>query len=79
MPNDSRRTGRITLLDVAQAAGVSRATASLVIRGALLRNESRGAHLRKDVEQDWTPKHSPYGHTFHSLAGEGIEKREVPV
>ena len=54
-------------------------TASLVIRGGLLRNESRGAHLRKDVEQDWTPKHSPYGHTFLSLAGEGIERREVPV
>lgn len=42
MPNDSRRTGRITLLDVAQAAGVSRATASLVIRKSpLVADETR--------------------------------------
>ncbi|MBT8508374.1 succinate dehydrogenase [Methanomicrobiaceae archaeon CYW5] len=37
--------------------------ASLIIRGALIREESRGAHVRKDITQDWTPETSPFGHT----------------
>ncbi len=37
--------------------------ASLIIRGALIREESRGAHVRKDIRQDWTPETSPFGHT----------------
>ena len=49
----------------------------LVIRGALLREESRGAHVRTDVRQDWTPADSPFGHTWQSLRGSGIEKRGV--
>ncbi|MCA8879569.1 MAG: LacI family DNA-binding transcriptional regulator [Rhodobacteraceae bacterium] len=42
MPEGHQRSGRVTLLDVAQAAGVSRATASLVIRKSpLVANETR--------------------------------------
>ncbi len=48
--------------------------AALVVRGALLREESRGAHVRKDIVQDWTPETSPYGHTYQSIYREGIEK-----
>jgi fumarate reductase (CoM/CoB) subunit A len=48
-------------------------TASLVVRAALLRKESRGAHVRRDITQNWDAEHSPYGHTFLSLAREGIE------
>jgi fumarate reductase (CoM/CoB) subunit A len=48
-------------------------TASLIVRAALLRQESRGAHVRRDIRQDWDAAHSPYGHTYLSLKGEGIE------
>jgi fumarate reductase (CoM/CoB) subunit A len=48
-------------------------TASLVVKGALLRKESRGAHMRRDITQNWDAEHSPYGHTFLSLSREGIE------
>ena len=48
-------------------------TASLVVRGALLRKESRGAHVRQDIVQTWDMQHSPYGHTFLSRTREGIE------
>ena len=48
-------------------------TASLVVRGAILRKESRGAHVRKDVTQAWDASNSPYRHTFLSLCDEGIE------
>ncbi|MBL9060126.1 MAG: LacI family DNA-binding transcriptional regulator [Mangrovicoccus sp.] len=42
MASDTRGNGRITLLDVAQAAGVSRATASLVVRKSpLVADETR--------------------------------------
>ncbi|NYT05526.1 MAG: fumarate reductase subunit A [Methanomicrobiales archaeon] len=51
--------------------------AGLIVRGALLRRESRGAHVRKDVRTAWEPAQSPYGHTFQSRSGEGIEQREV--
>ena len=52
-------------------------TASLICRGALLRTESRGAHVRKDITQAYDAEHSPFGHTYLSQAREGIEKREV--
>ena len=51
-------------------------TASLVCRAALLRPESRGAHVRKDVTQAWDAQGSPYSHTFLSQKREGIEKKE---
>ncbi len=42
MATDKRKAGRVTLLDVAEAAGVSRATASLVIRKSpLVADETR--------------------------------------
>jgi len=50
-------------------------TASLICRSALLREESRGAHVRKDVQQGWTPENSPFGHTFISKKGQGIERK----
>jgi len=48
-------------------------TASLVVKGALIRKESRGAHVRKDVTQTWDPQTSPYGHSYQSLTQSGIE------
>jgi fumarate reductase (CoM/CoB) subunit A len=48
-------------------------TASLVCRAALLRKESRGAHVRKDVTQTWDVRHSPYKHTYLAKDREGIE------
>jgi fumarate reductase (CoM/CoB) subunit A len=52
--------------------------ASLVIRSALLRGESRGAHLRTDILQSWDAANSPYGHTYLSVNRAGIEERKVP-
>jgi fumarate reductase (CoM/CoB) subunit A len=53
-------------------------TASLICRCALLREESRGAHVRTDIKQSHDAEHSPFGHTFISKKGQGIEIREVP-
>jgi fumarate reductase (CoM/CoB) subunit A len=50
--------------------------ASLIIEGALLRRESRGAHTRTDVKQKWTNATSPFGHTFFSPGKSGIEVLE---
>jgi fumarate reductase (CoM/CoB) subunit A len=52
-------------------------TASLICRGALLRQESRGAHVRTDISQAHDAQHSPFGHTYLSLAREGIEQHGV--
>ena len=52
-------------------------TASLICRSALIRPESRGAHMRVDIAQEWDAAHSPYGHTFIAKNREGIEKRKV--
>jgi fumarate reductase (CoM/CoB) subunit A len=49
-------------------------TASLIVEAALLRPESRGAHVRKDITQAWTPESSPFGHTYLSTSCRGIEK-----
>ncbi|MDD1719194.1 MAG: fumarate reductase subunit A [Methanoregulaceae archaeon] len=49
-------------------------TASLVVRSAMIRRESRGAHVRKDIVQDWEPKNSPFGHTYLSIHRDGIEQ-----
>lgn len=50
--------------------------ARLIIQGALLRKESRGAHVRTDIIQNWTPADSPFGHTVQSLSGTAIETQE---
>lgn len=47
--------------------------ASLITRSALLRLESRGAHMRVDVQQKWDAQHSPFSHTYISHNREGIE------
>jgi fumarate reductase (CoM/CoB) subunit A len=52
--------------------------ASLICRSALIREESRGAHVRNDITQSHDAEHSPFGHTFVSKKGQGIEKLEVP-
>jgi fumarate reductase (CoM/CoB) subunit A len=52
--------------------------ASLVVRSALLRGESRGAHMRSDILQSWDAANSPYGHSFISINRAGIEERKVP-
>jgi fumarate reductase (CoM/CoB) subunit A len=51
-------------------------TASLICRSALIRQESRGAHVRTDIRQTWDAKSSPFGHTYISREHEGIERRE---
>ncbi len=48
-------------------------TASLVVRSALERPESRGAHVRKDIVQTWDAMNSPYSHTYISKTRHGIE------
>ncbi|QSZ67597.1 fumarate reductase subunit A [Methanofollis aquaemaris] len=52
-------------------------TALLIVRSALLRPESRGAHYRTDVPPGPDPAHSPYGHTRISLHGASIEERKA--
>ncbi|MFA4877639.1 MAG: fumarate reductase (CoM/CoB) subunit TfrA [Methanoregula sp.] len=49
-------------------------TASLICRSALVREESRGAHVRKDIPQTHDAGHSPFGHTFISKKRQGIER-----
>jgi fumarate reductase (CoM/CoB) subunit A len=56
-------------------AGNMLTTARLVVRGALLRKESRGAHVRRDINQTWDGRTSPYSHTYQSVVREGIEVR----
>ncbi len=51
-------------------------TASLVVSGALLRRESRGAHTRTDISVKWTSENSPFGHTWFAGEKAGIEIRE---
>ena len=50
--------------------------AALVVNGALLRRESRGAHTRTDIPVKWTPEKSPFGHTWFAGNKSGIEIRE---
>ena len=49
-------------------------TSSLICRSALIRQESRGAHVRVDIPQTHDARHSPFKHTFISLQRNGIEK-----
>lgn len=50
-------------------------TARLIVTAALLREESRGAHVRTDITQDWDNQHSPFGHTILTRTGATIERR----
>ena len=47
---------------------------SLICRSALIRQESRGAHVRVDIPQTHDAQHSPFKHTFISLQRNGIER-----
>jgi fumarate reductase (CoM/CoB) subunit A len=49
-------------------------TASLICRSALIRKESRGAHVRVDIPRSYDASHSSFSHTFISQTREGIEK-----
>ncbi len=49
-------------------------TASLICKSALLRPESRGAHVRTDIRQSHEAKTSPFSHTYISPIREGIER-----
>jgi fumarate reductase (CoM/CoB) subunit A len=49
-------------------------TGSLICRSALIRKESRGAHVRVDIPQTYDARQSPFSHTFVSPGREGIEK-----
>jgi len=48
--------------------------ALLIIKGSLLRPESRGANTRTDLGPCENPESSPYGHTFQSPEKSGIEQ-----
>jgi fumarate reductase (CoM/CoB) subunit A len=50
-------------------------TALLVVKSALLRKESRGAHVRTDITQIHDTANSPYGHTYISQNRSGIETK----
>ena len=50
-------------------------TASLICRSALLREESRGAHVRTDIRQSYDAEQSPFAHTFVSKRMQGIERK----
>ncbi|UUX91444.1 fumarate reductase (CoM/CoB) subunit TfrA [Methanoplanus endosymbiosus] len=50
--------------------------AELIVKGAIMREESRGAHVRADIETAWNADKSPFGHTFQSISRSGIEKKE---
>jgi fumarate reductase (CoM/CoB) subunit A len=50
-------------------------TARLIVTAALLRDESRGAHVRTDIIQDWDNQNSPFGHTILTRTGATIERR----
>lgn len=52
-------------------------TAGLIVSAALQRNESRGAHVRTDITQDWNAEHSPFGHTVLTRIGISIERRRA--
>lgn len=52
-------------------------TARLIVRSAMTREESRGAHVRTDISQDWDNSSSPFGHTHISQRGISIEHREA--
>jgi fumarate reductase (CoM/CoB) subunit A len=47
-------------------------TATLICKSALLRPESRGAHMRTDICQSHDALHSPFSHTYISHKREGI-------
>lgn len=49
-------------------------TASLICKSALLRPESRGAHVRTDIDQSHDAQHSPFSHTYISRNRQGIER-----
>ncbi|MGD1005271.1 MAG: fumarate reductase (CoM/CoB) subunit TfrA [Methanoregulaceae archaeon] len=49
-------------------------TASLICKSALLRPESRGAHVRTDVCLSHDAQHSPFSHTYVSRNRQGIER-----
>ncbi|MBN1432527.1 MAG: fumarate reductase subunit A [Methanomicrobiaceae archaeon] len=67
--------GRENLIDCCTVADMI-TTALLVVRGSILRPESRGANTRTDLDPCIKPEESPYGHTFQSLEKSGIEKAE---
>lgn len=50
-------------------------TARFIVTAALLREESRGAHVRTDITQDWDNQTSPFGHTILTRIGATIERR----
>jgi fumarate reductase (CoM/CoB) subunit A len=49
-------------------------TASLICKSALLRPESRGAHVRTDITQSHDARTSPFSHTYISQVRGGIER-----
>lgn len=51
-------------------------TARLIVTSALKREESRGAHVRTDIQQSWDPATSPFGHTRISIHGISIDTKE---
>lgn len=68
--------GKENLIDCCTVADMI-TTALLVVKGSLLRPESRGAYMRTDLGPCKNPETSPYGHTYQSSVRSGIEKAEA--
>jgi fumarate reductase (CoM/CoB) subunit A len=54
-------------------------TSSLICQSALIRTESRGAHVRVDIPQTIDARQSPFHHTFMSSSRKGIEEIGSPA
>jgi fumarate reductase (CoM/CoB) subunit A len=54
-------------------------TSSLICRSALIRTESRGAHVRVDIPQTIDARQSLFHHTFMSSSRKGIEEIGSPA
>jgi fumarate reductase (CoM/CoB) subunit A len=52
-------------------------TAHLIVSSALVREESRGAHVRTDIVQDWDAAASRFGHTRISMHSQTIDHKEA--
>lgn len=70
-----RATGPADLADCCTVSNML-TTAHLIVTSALIREESRGAHVRTDITQDWDAATSPFGHTRISLEGGSIDQKE---
>lgn len=71
-----KASGRENLIDCCIVEDMI-TVALLIVKGSLLRPESRGANMRTDLGPCGNPEKSTYGHTFQSVERSGIEQVEA--